>query len=573
MRSLRVRLILGFALIALLPLAIAMFFLARRIQTTVSAQASERLAATLEVLRSQIEGDAVRTRERLELLARDPALKRLYLVRADTGTELAELLAEKRVLLGLDFLHIVDPAGVVAADAATAPSALIGADREPPRLGTTEHPASGGLALLDVEGGGALAWAAAAPIRYENQVVGRLRGGVLLDTLVLQRLRGISGIELILTDAQGRIVAGTLAGGVATLPMPGADRARLQASDGRAYQARRLALGAGADSAAGITGLASTAAADQTVAALRTTSLLLGLVGLAIAIALGVLWSLQVSRPVERLARFSERIAEGDWEEPLALESVREIETLALALDRMRRDLRGYRARLLTSERHAAWSQMARQVAHEVKNPLTPIAVSVADLKRSYEQKREDFPVILDQAVRTIGEEVQSLKHLLQEFSELGRFPEPRFAPCGVVELLSRLETLYGGDVSAGRLAFSPAPSGVRVRADAGQLQQALVNLVQNGLEAVDGKGRVEVGAREVDESVEITVSDDGAGLDAEQRARLFVPEFTTKARGSGLGLSIVERIVNDHGGAITVTSEPGRGTTFRIRLPRLPEA
>src|SRR6185503_15743989 len=107
--------------------------------------------------------------------------------------------------------------------------------------------------------------------------------------------------------------------------------------------------------------------------------------------------------------------------------------------DRMRADLRGYRDRLRTSERHAAWSQMARQVAHEVKNPLTPIAVSVADLRRSFEQKRPDFPQILDQAVRTIGEEVESLKRLLQSFSELGRMPEPHPEPCVLDDLLGDL--------------------------------------------------------------------------------------------------------------------------------------
>src|SRR5206468_7617710 len=174
-----------------------------------------------------------------------------------------------------------------------------------------------------------------------------------------------------------------------------------------------------------ITGLVPTAAADRTIAALQLTSLLLGLLGLAVAIGLGALWSSQVSRPVEQLAAVSQRIARGEWDEPIRIRSVRELQTLIAAFERMRADLGDYRERLLTSERQAAWGQMARTMAHEIKNPLTPIAISIADLRRSFEQKREDFPAILEQASRTIGDEIETLKHLLQEFSDFGRLPAP----------------------------------------------------------------------------------------------------------------------------------------------------
>jgi nitrogen fixation/metabolism regulation signal transduction histidine kinase len=273
-----------------------------------------------------------------------------------------------------------------------------------------------------------------------------------------------------------------------------------------------------------------------------------------------------VSRPVERLARYSHKLAQGEWDEPLTVRSVGELTTLVSALDRMRRDLTTYRNRLLVSERQGAWSQMARKVAHEIKNPLTPIAVSVSDLKRSYELKRPDFPQILDQAVRTITDEVDTLKRLLSEFSDFARLPAPRLAPCRVSELLADLEALYGRDVSEGRLSVTRAGAEITISADAGQLRQALINLVQNGLEA--GAGRIAVSAAPRDAELLLTVSDTGPGLSPEEKARLFTPGFTTKARGSGLGLTIVERIVNDHQGAITVDSEPGRGTTFRIHLP-----
>jgi nitrogen fixation/metabolism regulation signal transduction histidine kinase len=281
-----------------------------------------------------------------------------------------------------------------------------------------------------------------------------------------------------------------------------------------------------------------------------------------------MMWSSQVSRPVETLAAFADRLSRGEWEEPLTLHSVGELQMLVQSLERMRGDLLRYRDQLVIGERHAAWSQMARQVAHEVKNPLTPIAISIADLKRSFDQQRPDFPMVLDQAVHTVGHEVHELKRLLDQFSELGRFPTPVFAPCDVTELFRDLEALYSRDVAEGRLVLDPGSSGA-VIADAGQLRQALVNLIKNGLEALDGAGRVTLAARPRDEDLEITVTDTGPGLSPEQRAHLFVPGFTTKTSGSGLGLTIVERIVHDHGGTIVADAAPDRGTLFRIHLPR----
>ena len=195
-------------------------------------------------------------------------------------------------------------------------------------------------------------------------------------------------------------------------------------------------------------------------------------------------------------------------------------------------------------------------------------AISIADLKRSYDQHRPDFPAILDQAVRTIAEEVDALKKMLQEFSDFARFPAPTFASCRVSELLADLETLYGHDVAEGRLRFMHASPELTLPLDAGQIRQALVNLLKNGIEALGSNGRVTVSTETVSDALQISVSDTGPGLTAAQKAQLFVPGFTTKTHGSGLGLTMVERIVNEHGGTITVESQPGFGTTFRIRLP-----
>ena len=556
MNSLRVRLVLGFSLVAILPVAIAMLLLGARIQSTEREQSAERLTAALGFLRARLVADGERLSEKLSLLAADPQLKRLYLVDAGSDAGLREYLATQQFLLDLDYLGVIDTSGVVVADGSTwsGSRARPGRDLVPAEaLRAVRAP---GLGLAALPGGRALSLDGAAAILYQGQGVGLVRGGLALDSLRLSELRVTSGVELVLWDAGGRVVASTLAG-AGSLAVPGGGATARVALGGRSYLARADTLAPG-----------PTASSDETLANLRATSLVLGLLAIGLAVVLGLVWSLQVSRPVERLAEFSQRISRGEWEEPLALESMRELQALVDALERMRRDLHDYRERLVAGERQAAYGQMARKVAHEIKNPLTPIAISVADLKRSYDQQRPDFPQILEQAVRTIDEEVQSLKRLLQEFSDFGRFPRPEFAPCDLGALLADLRTLYSGEVERGRLVFDPIEPGLEAIADRGQLRQALVNLIQNGLDAIAGGGTVRVHAGRDGERAELGVSDDGPGLGPEQRAQLFVPGFTTKAHGSGLGLTIVERIVTDHGGTIEVDTAPGRGTAFTLRLP-----
>src|SRR5262249_35078667 len=146
---------------------------------------------------------------------------------------------------------------------------------------------------------------------------------------------------------------------------------------------------------------------------------------------------------------------------------------------------------------------------------------------------RPEFPAILAQAVRTIGDEVEALRRMLQEFSDFARLPAPVPAPCTANDVLADLAVLYRRELDEGRLSIAAPQCRLTLTADAGQLRQALVNLIRNGLEAVDGAGSVRVAAALDHDAVAITVADDGLGLGDEQRARLFTPGFTTKPDGS----------------------------------------
>ncbi len=572
MNSLRARLIAGFSLVAVLPLTLAMLLLEQRIQHTMRTQAATRLESAIGVVQGELAADGVRLVARLRLLARDPQLKRLYLVEPAGDLELGRYLENQRFLLGLDYLAVTDTLGNVVADASLAPLAF-GAPVEARALPATTD---SGLAVVPLAGHAALALDARAVIPYAEQSAGFVRGGVRLDSLFLSRLQRTSGLDLVLRDGHGRVLATTLHGTLAPQPRPADSSVGRVRLEGRSYFTREANLNVEANGvsraiepAARLTALAPTTPADDAIAVLRSTALALGGLGVLLAVVLGIVWSHQVARPVVRLAGFSERISRGEWDEPLAMESVRELQTLVDALERMRTDLGRYRENLRASERQAAYGQMARRVAHEIKNPLTPIALSVAGLKRSYEQGHADFGATLDAAVRTVAEEVQRLKLLLHEFGELGRFPAPRLSKFDAGELLRDLGALHAHDVEAGRLSWSAPPGALLVVADRDQLRRALLNLAQNALDATAASGgRVRLQAVAEGDVLRLSVSDQGPGLTEEERAQLFVPGFTTKAHGSGLGLTLVERIVSDHGGTLLVDSAPGRGTTFVIRLP-----
>lgn len=535
MNSLRGRLIVGAALIAIIPLAAAMLFMTGRVRSLVHQQATEQVEGVTALIDAELHAHIARIDERIDLVAADPQLARLHRLKPASGQGLIAYLEEKRPLIGLDTLE-VGSAGVTPGDFI--------------------QPVGDGRALQLV-----VVRASGDPPAFT------VRGTLRLDARFLDRLRETSGVDLVLRDAEGRTWATTLSEDlepfVPLMESPEAAGLEQPSHIVRAFEIRTDGP------RARVIGLVSLAPVDAIITALQGFAILLGLAGVGVAIVLGILWSRQVTRPVEKMAAFSERVARGDWDVPLELQSVDELQVMAHALERMRADLRDYRDRILATERQAAWGVMARTVAHEIRNPLTPIAVSISDLKRSYAAQREDFAAVLEQAVKTIDAEVRSLNRLLSEFAELGQFPAPVLETVDLADVLADLAALYRTEVTSGRLIVSRPEAPLRIRVDPGQIRQVLVNLVKNGLEATGAEGRVEVGLRTRGTEVVVSVADDGPGLTEERRAVPFTPGFTTKAGGSGLGLMIVERIVTEHGGTIRVHSATGQGTRFDVSLPQ----
>jgi two-component system nitrogen regulation sensor histidine kinase NtrY len=223
---------------------------------------------------------------------------------------------------------------------------------------------------------------------------------------------------------------------------------------------------------------------------------------------------------------------------------------------------------LIKAQQHAAWSEAARRIAHEIKNPLTPIRLAAERLLKKHRQNDPGLGQAIEQGVEIIVREVVHLQGMVDEFSRYARMPRPRPAQVDLDRLFGDTLHLYrnlkpGVEVEA-RVEEGASPAWI----DGEQVRRALINLLDNAVEATDAPGRVTVSARREDGHLEIRVADTGRGIPPESKEKLFLPYYSTKGRGTGLGLAIVHRIVTDHQGTIRVEDNEPRGTVFTVELP-----
>jgi two-component system nitrogen regulation sensor histidine kinase NtrY len=224
---------------------------------------------------------------------------------------------------------------------------------------------------------------------------------------------------------------------------------------------------------------------------------------------------------------------------------------------------------LLRAQRAAAWREMARRIAHEIKNPLTPIQLSAQRLRKKFFERSSDLDEVLPEATASIEREVFALQQLVDEFSRFARLPEIRPRPTPAREVVDSVLGLYLGQSDIDwEVDIEPGLGTVMV--DAEQMRRVLINLIDNGLSAMNGRGRMRVSARRYSGpgSLRIEVADSGPGIPVEDREKMFAPYFSTKPKGSGLGLAIVHRVVTDHRGTIRVEDNQPQGARFVIEIP-----
>jgi two-component system nitrogen regulation sensor histidine kinase NtrY len=225
---------------------------------------------------------------------------------------------------------------------------------------------------------------------------------------------------------------------------------------------------------------------------------------------------------------------------------------------------------LIRAQKVAAWREVARRLAHEIKNPLTPIQLSAERLRRHFTGAPPTSKALVEECTTTIVGEVESLKGLVDEFSQFARMPSPKTVPTDLAQLITETITLYKGlftDVTIDQRFAANTPL---VRLDPEQVRRVVINLIDNAIEAMERRGAilVETQLDPANTAVRVVVADDGPGIPAAERDKLFLPYYSTKRRGSGLGLAIVRRIIAEHGGNIDVSDNVPRGTRFTIELP-----
>ncbi|HEX5658988.1 MAG TPA: ATP-binding protein [Polyangiales bacterium] len=300
---------------------------------------------------------------------------------------------------------------------------------------------------------------------------------------------------------------------------------------------------------------------------------------IVVALGIGIALSRRVTRRVLQLAEATQRVGGGDLTVAVPAHDDDEVGDLTRAFNGMVRDMRESRDRIEYLSRIGAWQEFAKRLAHEIKNPLTPIQLAVQEVHRSYKGDDARFRRTLEDARAIVEEEIATLRRLVSEFSEFARLPEVNLSPADLgVFVKDAVEAPFRADEMS-EVASTPVeltarvePGALPVLIDSMLLKRCLDNLIRNAVQAVRNgnvkDGHVTVAARARAERAIMQVRDNGPGVPEAARERVFDPYYTTKVDGTGLGLAIVKKIVLEHGGEITCSAAPEGGACFEIALP-----
>lgn len=296
--------------------------------------------------------------------------------------------------------------------------------------------------------------------------------------------------------------------------------------------------------------------------------------GIATALILGgiTLWiwiiSHAITRPIKSLIRGTEEIAKGKLDARVRVETRDELGALAAAFNRMAEDLSSSRDRLIRAEKEAAWREMARQVAHEIKNPLTPMRLSTTLLEKAWADKSPEFPKIFAQTTQTMLRQIESLRRIAADFSAFAGPPSRKIEKISAKKAIEDCLPLYAGWSREKNIVIEVDGEDGEVLADAQEFRRLCINLLDNALQAVGSQGAVRVTLRREGGDLVIAFADSGPGISPEVQQRLFEPYFSTKTDGTGLGLAICRRIAHDLRGEISARQGNPQGAIFELRAP-----
>ncbi len=507
---------------------------------------AQRTAALVAQFQREFDRRGAEVARRIEAVADSDAVQRLALNLSDTSayfTE-AQALAQEQ---SLDFLELVGP-----------DETIISSAEWPARFGYKEdwlaQPVdwkSQGVFLKqeDLADGSAFGLITVRTVKAGDGTL-YVAGGRRLDQQFLDSLPGAEGMRVRLYRQQHEVPPVNSDVAITSIPLRGRDN-------------QLLAILLVENSRADLVALKQY---------IQGTAAIVGVAGVLLGLLLSFWTASRVTRPLRSLASSVREVAVGKWDTRAAVSSSDEIGQLARDFNGMTEQLVEQRDRMIQAERVAAWRELARRLAHELKNPLFPLQITIENLQRARHASPEQFDEVFRESTSTLLAEVGHLKTIIGRFSDFAKMPAPQLEPVNINQLAREVLQLFDAQLQApGRPAVKAmlelASDAGEVPADPDQLRRALRNLVLNALDAMPHGGRLVVRTSRHDNKVAIEVSDDGEGLTPEECDRLFTPYYTTKQHGTGLGLAIVQSVVSDHKGTITVHSEPGKGATFRIEL------
>ncbi len=477
----------------------------------------------------------------------------------------------------LDFLELIAPDG-----------AIISSAQWPARFGykeewITQHSdwKSRGAFLRreELPDGVALALVAVGTATANGRVM-YVAGGERLDREFLSTLALPSGMRALLyRNLQPQFASSELIGGSdAAALRPLIERVRREHGEASAV------IGAGASAETvhalplpglddSLLGVLLVASSRRELVELEAFLLKLGIAiavaGILLGVALSWWATARITRPVKRLAESAGKVAAGNWGATVEVTTDDEIGQLAHAFNRMTHELVEQRERLVQSERVAAWRELARRLAHELKNPLFPLQITVENMQRARDQYPDQFDEVFREGSSTLLAELGNLRQIISRFSDFAKMPAPAMHPVQLNDLVAETVRLFAPQFQQARVVARTEldPNLRPVMADPEQMTRVLRNLTLNAIDAMLQGGVLTIRTMPHESGVRLEVADTGQGLTPEECERLFTPYYTTKTHGTGLGLAIVQSVVSDHRGRISVESQPGKGTAFRIDL------
>lgn len=295
------------------------------------------------------------------------------------------------------------------------------------------------------------------------------------------------------------------------------------------------------------------------------TFLSIYLIGVILALIISFFISKRITKPIEQLVLAADEVGKGNLSYQIPGKGNDEFAVLGSAFNRMVVDLAKNQIRIIELEKMASWQQLARKLAHEIKNPLTPIQLMVQQMCDKYEGKDKVYEKLLTDCCTIIEDEVESLQRLVREFSDFARLPEFKLYKQDILPLLESIQKLYNHV----NLEISSPDGPIEVKYDFDYLKRVMINLIDNAIAAAGDEKPIEIGLVNNNKFVQIDVTDQGEGIAVENLNKVFEPYFSTKRSGVGLGLAICKNIIKEHDGKIEVKSELEKGTTFSVFLPK----